>query len=70
METTSTTTALLPVRLVINCGADLRGCVEDALIAAIRAGTTVLPEEIADLFTLTLFTADDGRPAGAVDFAD
>ena len=48
------------LRLVNNTGTDIRGCVEDAIWAAIKSAVAlgspaniILPEEIADLFSVT-----------------
>lgn len=39
--------------LINNTGCDIRGAVEEAVRAAANSGTD-LPEELADLFTLTV----------------
>lgn len=54
-------------KLVNNTGQDLRGMFEDAIR---DANFMPLPEEIADIFSVRRYVADNGEERMIVDFAD
>ena len=59
---------MMKLVLFNNTSADLRQFgIEAVLIACLKAGNTVLPEEIADLFTLKIIE-ENGVRKGIVNF--